>query len=455
MKTHCNIIPLRSNRIAVMSALAALLAWAPFAANAADTDIEQPSLGDLKHLPVAPASQRVDLKKPTFSNPTKITHPLYPVKSVTQTILLGHVDGQALQVIYTLMPKTKTITWDGKDIETVEVQYVAHLDRRIEECAMDWYAQADDGSVWYFDEKVSNYHDGEVADTDGTWIAGKEGPPAMIMPANPKVGDVYRVENIPGIAFEEVRVKAIDVTVSGPLGPRPGGMIGEQLHMEGTYSDKTFVPGYGEFITTTPSEVEAVALAVPTDSLAEAVPAELKAIYQSAIEIFSIADSKKWDDAATRLQGMKTAWEAMRARGGVSTLLAAQLDRALRTLEGDALQPAVAAKDSDGTRNGALEVALSVLDLQMRYRTPDSVDRDRFAVWARKAMVDAKASEQGFVLSDVVTLELISDRIEHTLGASAERTNSQLKQLRTAARTEDFSKAGDAARKLLELTERW
>ena len=412
-------------------------------------EIQQPALGHLQHLSVAPENQRVDLKPPSFTHPTKITHPLYPVKSVVQTILLGHVDGHALQVIYTLLPKTKTVTWEGQDIETVAVQYVAHLDRRIEEVALDWYAQADDGSVWYFGEKVSNYKDGEVEDTDGTWLAGKDGPPAMIMPAAPKVGDVYRVENIPGVAFEEVRVKAVNVTVQGPLGPRPGAMIGSELHMEGTYSDKTFVPGYGEFVSTTAHELEAVALAVPTDSLAEPVPAELSAIRQGALAIFDLAASQQWDAASARLQDMRTGWEAMCARGGVSTLLAAQMDRALRALEGDALAPAVSGKVTEGARNGAIEVMLSALDLELRYRTPVAVDRDRFAVWARKALVDAATREQGFVLSDIVSLELISDRIEHTLGAALASADALLKELRVAARTEDYAKVSETAAKLL------
>ena len=60
---------------------------------------------------------------------------------------------------------------------------VAYLDGRIHEVALDWYAQADDGSAWYFGEDVFNYEDGKVADTEGTWIVGGETPAAMIMPA--------------------------------------------------------------------------------------------------------------------------------------------------------------------------------------------------------------------------------------------------------------------------------
>ncbi len=95
---------------------------------------------------------------------------------------------------------------------------MAYGDGRILEVATDFFAQADDGSVWYFGEDVANYVDGVLDNTDGTWLAGKDGPPGMIMPADPHVGDVYRPENIPGFVFEEVTVKSVTETVDGPQG---------------------------------------------------------------------------------------------------------------------------------------------------------------------------------------------------------------------------------------------
>ena len=50
-------------------------------------------------------------------------------------------------------------------MRTLVSQYVAYLGGRIQEVALDFYAQADDGSVWYFGEDVYNYEKGAVADT--------------------------------------------------------------------------------------------------------------------------------------------------------------------------------------------------------------------------------------------------------------------------------------------------
>ena len=179
---------------------------------------------------------------PTFSDPTVVTNPLFPVSSQESVLLLGQVDGEPFRTEVTLLPDTRIIEWQGQMVETLVSQYVAYLDGRIHEVAYDLYAQADDGSVWYFGEDVFNFADGVIVDTHGTWIAGKDGPAAMIMPADPKVGDVYRPENIPGLVFEEVTVKAVDQTLDGPLGPVEGGMLVEELHMVGTHRGQDLRP---------------------------------------------------------------------------------------------------------------------------------------------------------------------------------------------------------------------
>ena len=46
-------------------------------------------------LPVAPEASRVDLAMPTFSNPTDITNPLFPISETDQVIMLGTVDGDS------------------------------------------------------------------------------------------------------------------------------------------------------------------------------------------------------------------------------------------------------------------------------------------------------------------------------------------------------------------------
>ncbi len=388
----------------------------------------------------APSSQRVDLVKPTFSNPTKITNPLFPVSEVTQTLLLGHVEGKPLHVVYTLLPGARTIAWDDKQIETLIVQYIAHLDGRIVEAAIDWYAQADDGAVWYFGEDVFNYEDGIVVDTDGTWLAGEDGPVAMIMAANPKVGDVYRVENIPGLVFEEVTIKSIDQNVDGPLGPVNGAMVGRQLHMDGSFSDKTFGPGYGEFVTATNTELEALALAVPINALPGPSPTELKSILTDALRILDTAKSGDWTATSAILNTMTEVWATFRAGDNLPKMPAAQMSDAL-----DALARAIGIRNLAEVSHAAIVVAEASLDLQLRHRPPAEIDLARFDIWVRQFLADAEAGDYGAVKGDLATMEWILDRLD---SSSSGQINAQLRDLRAVADAGNLAATSEVAERL-------
>jgi len=220
------------------------------ATGATVTTIPQPAVG--AHIPVAPESERVDLTMPTFSDPTNITNPLFPVSLQESVLMLGHVEGKPFRTEVTLLPETRIIEWEGQRVETLVSQYNAFLDGRIEEVAYDYYAQADDGSVWYFGEDVFDFRAGAIVVTEGTWLAGRDGPAAMIMPADPQVGDVYRTENAPGFVFEEVTVRSADETLDGPLGPIQGGMLADELHSDGKTEQKVFAPATGS--STRPGE---------------------------------------------------------------------------------------------------------------------------------------------------------------------------------------------------------
>ena len=285
----------------------------------------------VENLAVAAESERVDIAMPTFSDPTNVTNPLFPVSQQASVLMLGHVDGKPFRTEVTLLPDTRIIEWQRQRVETLVSQYVAFLDGQIEEVAYDFYAQADDGSVWYFGEDVFDFRNGVIFGTQGTWTAGKDGPAAMIMPGDPKVGDVYRTENIPGVAFEEVTVGSVGETLEGPIGPIDGGLLGEELHADGTTEDKIFAPGYGEFSTAGGGDLEALALAVPTDALDGPVPAELVTLETGAADVFEAARSGDWRAASIAVEGMTVAWHTYGA-GEVPRMIEPRMTRTLQAL---------------------------------------------------------------------------------------------------------------------------
>ena len=74
-------------------------------------------------IPVAPESERVDLNMPTFSDPTNVTNPLFPVSKQDSVLMVGHVDGKPFRTEVTLLPETRIIEWQGQRIETLVSQY--------------------------------------------------------------------------------------------------------------------------------------------------------------------------------------------------------------------------------------------------------------------------------------------------------------------------------------------
>ncbi|MEK6251539.1 MAG: hypothetical protein AABM43_06275 [Actinomycetota bacterium] len=400
--------------------------------------IPQPPLSTLNKLTrrrLAPDSRRVDLTVPTFSDPTKVTNPLFPISRLKSVVILGEVGGEPLKVETTLLPETKTVDWNGQRIECLQSQFLAYLKGRITESAVDLYAQADDGSVWYFGEDVVDYAKGLAATTEGTWVVGVDGPGAMIMPAHPKVGDVYRTENIPGVAWEEVTVKRTGKTVQGPTGPVKGAMVGQELHQdEVPLEPKTFAPGYGEFFSGGGHDFEANALTVPADATSGPTPAELQKLSNGADQVFDAARSKQWKAAPASIHEMKAAWSAYQA-GQVPPRLAAEMSDALDTLD-----QAVGARDSRRAPQAALDVAKASLDLQLRYRPPREINLARFELWTRQLLADAAAKNAAALHGDVTTLGFIRDRIAFD-SAAGNRIDDQLRYLRAVAEAKEFKVA--------------
>lgn len=391
----------------------------------------------------APASARVDRATPTFSNPTSITNPLFPVSTVTQVIQLGEDDGEPARVEVTLLPEVRRIDWEGRQIETRVSQFVAFIDGRIVEDAVDFFAQDDAGNVWYFGEEVNNYDKGVLADHKGSWLAGRDGPPGMIMPAEPRPGDAYRPENIPGVVFEEVTVQRIDQTLDGPRGPVTGAVLVRELLMEGTTEDKLFAPGYGEFRIETEDELLNVALAVPTDAAAAAPSSPADGLSLAAAALFDAVPSDAsgdWVGLDGRVDATTGAVDAFRAGRRVSPLLDEQMAAAL-----EELRDADGERDPAGARQAAAGVLEAALDFELYHRPVAEVDLDRLGLWARRIVADSAAGDAVGVYGDVASLGAVHTRVRHAAGGTGgDSLVEQLDRIRKAVGDKDPSAAARA-----------
>ena len=139
----------------------------------------------------------------------------FPLPPGTRYISQGEEDGEAVTNVTLVTHERKHIL----GVSAVVVLDRVLVDGEIKEKTFDWYAQDQDGNVWYLGEDTREFEDGHVVSTEGSWEAGKNGAePGIIMPAHPQVGQHYRQEFFRGEAEDEARVVARGVDVTVPYG---------------------------------------------------------------------------------------------------------------------------------------------------------------------------------------------------------------------------------------------
>jgi len=135
-------------------------------------------------------------------------NPYFPLVPGTEfTYRSKTKDGIEIEVAR-VTDQTKVI----QGVTTRVVQDDVRLDGVLTEHTFDWFAQDDDGNVWYFGEGSQSIdpETGKVS-TEGSWQAGRNGAePGIIMEAHPAVGDSYNEENAAPVAEDQARVISLD-----------------------------------------------------------------------------------------------------------------------------------------------------------------------------------------------------------------------------------------------------
>jgi hypothetical protein len=129
------------------------------------------------------------------------------------------------------------------------------------EDTFDWFAQDQDGNVWYLGEDVSNYENGEFQDKAGSWEAGVDGAqPGIIMYGDPAahVGETYQQEYYAGEAEDMATLVSVTERVIIPLG-----LYENVIHTRdftplepGVEEDKYYAPGVGNIKIVNPATGE-------------------------------------------------------------------------------------------------------------------------------------------------------------------------------------------------------
>lgn len=144
---------------------------------------------------------------------------------------------------------TTTVTHDTKKImgvKCVVVRDTVKLGGVVLEDTFDWYAQDKQGAVWYFGEDTKEFKAGGRVVTEGSWEAGVNGFPGIMMPANPKPGASYKQEYSPNNAEDMGQVVAVGETVTVPAGTYKDCVKTKEWSMlESGHGFKWFAKGVG------------------------------------------------------------------------------------------------------------------------------------------------------------------------------------------------------------------
>ena len=131
-------------------------------------------------------------------------------------------------------------------VKCVVVRDAVKLDGVVLEDTFDWYAQDKQGAVWYFGEDTKEFKSGGRVVTEGSWEAGVNGQPGIIMPAHPKPGQPYKQEYSPNNAEDMGQVVAVGETVTVPAGTYQDCVKTKEWSMlESGHGYKWFATGVG------------------------------------------------------------------------------------------------------------------------------------------------------------------------------------------------------------------
>ena len=180
----------------------------------------------------------------TFS--THIDNPYFPLTPGDVYRYTGGEDRQSALDVMEVTRRTKVIA----GVTTREVHDQLYLDGVLAEDTLDWYAQDDEGTVWYFGEDSKELDaQGNVVSTEGSWQAGVDSAEqGIIMLADPRVGASYRQEYYKGVAEDRAKVISLSETVTVPAGTFTNVLeTKEWTRLEpGVASNKYYARGVGD-----------------------------------------------------------------------------------------------------------------------------------------------------------------------------------------------------------------
>lgn len=157
---------------------------------------------------------------------SRVDNPFFALVPGTIYVYRGREDGEAKRKVVEVTAGTKVI----QGVTTTVVADKVYLVGKLVEDTKDWYAQDDRGTVWYFGEDTKQIEDGQVASTEGSFVAGVGGARAGVFtPAHARRGQVLAAEYAKDVAEDCYRILEVDGRVQSPFASSRHALVREEF----------------------------------------------------------------------------------------------------------------------------------------------------------------------------------------------------------------------------------
>jgi len=183
----------------------------------------------------------------TFTNPRKINNPYLPLASLKADILEGTEGSKKIRIERIAKPDIrKTFQIGNQSVEVLAVEDREYENGQLAETAMDYFAQADDGTVYYLGEDVDEYKDGKIVSHEGSWMLGRDTQkPGVILPGRPTLGDKFKSEDVSKEIHENDEVVSVSEKVQTPAGTYDHCIKVKEKLADGAIEYKFYASGIG------------------------------------------------------------------------------------------------------------------------------------------------------------------------------------------------------------------
>lgn len=216
-------VRLRRSALGLLATGAVLLSACGNGGDASDNALQPSGDRDVSSASDLPeGDEPVDLDPAGFT--ADIDNPWWPMEPGTRwTYREIDEEREELEVVVVVTTETREI---ANGITARVVRDTVTMDGEIVEDTFDWYAQDDQGNVWYLGEDTAEFEDGEIVTRSGSFEAGVDGAlPGIVMPADPRPGLRYRQEYAAGEAEDNGEILALDQMVEVPYDQFDGALL--------------------------------------------------------------------------------------------------------------------------------------------------------------------------------------------------------------------------------------